>query len=210
MFSCKKDNTSDIVCKDADGNVYKTVKIGNQMWMAENLKTTHYNNGDRIDTTTSVNLNYSIESSPKYQWPAGGDKVNVPIYGRLYTWFAATDSRSICPTGWHLPSQQEWETIVNYLGGYTVAGGKMKEIGTIHWTTPNNGADNSSGFTALPSGNHVQYGFFNTIGETCCWWSSTEWDNVNIFTPYLNYDSGEIHLLNFDRNGGFSIRCIKD
>jgi uncharacterized protein (TIGR02145 family) len=207
LISCKKE--SNLKCIDADGNNYKMVRIGNQIWMAENLKTTHYNNGDEI-ATTPLNYDYELEIEPKYQWPSEGDEINVPIYGRLYTWFVAIDERNVCPPGWHLPSQQEWEILVNYLGGYAIAGGKMKEKGTLHWTDPNTGANNSSGFKALPGGNRIQYGMFNVIGKSSSYWSSTEWDNVNIFFIYLSNESTESYLANNDRKFGFNIRCIKD
>jgi uncharacterized protein (TIGR02145 family) len=178
--------------------------------MAENLRTTHYNNGDRIDTTDSVNQYYAYELYPKYQWPVNGDKRNVSIYGRLYTWLTATDNRNICPMGWHLPSQEEWETLVNYLGGNTKAGAKMKEIGTSHWKSPNTGADNTSGFSGLPSGTQIPYGIFVNFQESTCWWSSTPWDDVNICFTVLYYNSGEVFFYNNDRKEGNSIRCIKD
>ena len=210
FISCKSDNESENLCKDFDGNVYKTVQIENQVWMAENLRTKHYNNGDLIDTTPLANTNYSLENTPSYQWPVDGDENNVATYGRFYTWFVATDTRGVCPKGWHLPSQQEWIILMNYLGGYKVAGGKMKENGISHWKSPNTLADNSSGFTALPTGNHVTYGFYNTIGESCCWWSKTEWDYVNIFAPSLSFDSGEFLQSNNSRQQGIGIRCVKD
>ncbi|MFZ3064200.1 MAG: fibrobacter succinogenes major paralogous domain-containing protein, partial [Nitrospirota bacterium] len=129
---------------DIDGNVYNTVTIGAQVWMKENLKATKYRNSEDIPTTIA---DISGETSPKYQWAYGGNINNAAVYGRLYTWYAATDSRGLCPTGWHVPTNAEWTTLTDYLG--TDPGGKMKEAGTAHWTTPNTGADNSSGFTAL-------------------------------------------------------------
>src|SRR5664280_2965928 len=133
--SCKKANewSADKV-RDGDGNLYNTITIGTQVWMAENLKATKYLNGEIIGTTTA---NILEESSPKYQWAYGNDENNVPTYGRLYTWYAVTDSRSVCPTGWHVPIDTEWNALTTYLGGESVAAGKQKETGTTHWTTPN-------------------------------------------------------------------------
>ena len=102
---------------DIDGNVYQTVTIGTQVWMKENLKVTKYCNGDVIGTTTPASLDISGEDTPKYQWAPNGDESNVAVYGRLYTWHAVTDSRNVCPTGWHLPDDAEWATLTTFLGG---------------------------------------------------------------------------------------------
>lgn len=105
------------------------MQIGTQVWMVENLKTTKYNNGDFIGTTSPTTLNIEAESSPKYQWAYDSNENNVSTYGRLYTWFATTDSRNICPTGWHIPTDAEWTTLVNFLGGENEAGNNLNEIG---------------------------------------------------------------------------------
>ena len=120
---------------DIDGNVYNTVTIGTQVWMAENLKTTKYRNGDLIGTTTPATLDISGESYTKYQWAYDGNESNVATYGRLYTWYAVTDTRNVCPTGWHVPTDAEWTTLTTFLGGESVAGGKLKETGTTHWAS---------------------------------------------------------------------------
>ena len=121
---------------DIDGNVYNTVTIGTQVWMKENLKVTKYRNGDAIGITTPATLDIWGETSPRYQWAYDGNESNVATYGRLYTWYAVTDSRGVCPTGWHVPTDSEWTTLTDYLGGESVAGGKMKEAGTTHWNSP--------------------------------------------------------------------------
>src|SRR4029078_12512714 len=146
VISCKKDNETPATVTDIDGNVYHTVTIGTQVWMVENLKTTKYRNGDLIGTTIPATLDISSESTPKYQWAYKGEESNVATYGRLYTWYAVADSRNVCPTGWHVPSDAEWTTLTTYLGGESVAGGKLKENGTVHWESPNTGATNESGF----------------------------------------------------------------
>lgn len=145
---------------DVDDNAYKTVTIGSQVWMAEDLRTTKYRNGDAIGTTSPATLDISSESAPKYQWAYAGDESNVATYGRLYSWYAVTDSRNVCPAGWHVPSDAEWTTLTDFLGGEVAAQGKLKEAGTIHWNSPNTGATNESGFTALPGGNRWDNGRF--------------------------------------------------
>lgn len=193
---------------DIDGNVYNTVTIGTQVWMKENLKVTKYRNGDAIPTTTA-NI-FSGESSPKYQWAYNNDENNVSTYGRLYTWYAATDSRGVCPTGWHVPTDAEWTTLTDYLRGESVAGGKMKEAGTTHWISPNVG-DNSSGFTALPGGFRVSEGPFIYMGDTGYWWSATEgeWYRYGWYR-YLRYFNDYANRTADHKSYGFSVRCVRD
>ena len=119
------------VVKDIEGNTYKTVQIGTQTWMAENLKTTKYSNGNIIGTTNPPNKKIIGEQFPKYQWPVNGDENNTPIYGRLYTWHAATDERGVCPNGWHLPSRNDWLNLVDYLGGIYIADKLMETTTTF-------------------------------------------------------------------------------
>jgi len=196
--------------KDIDGNVYKTITIGTQVWMAENLKTNKYLDGDLIETTTPVTLDIENDTIPKYQWANGGNENNVATYGRLYTWYTVSDNRNICPTGWHVPSDAEWTTLTTYLGGEKVAGGKLKEAGTTHWTTPNTGATNESGFTALPSGYRDYNGSFALVTKDGYWWSSTE------SSIYLAYYRSMYNNTNFvsrndtDKQSGYSVRCLRD
>ena len=195
---------------DIDGNVYNTVTIGAQVWMKENLKTTKYRNGDAIGTTSPATLDISGETSPKYQWAYDGNESNAAVYGRLYTWYAATDSRGLCPTGWHVPTDAEWTTLTDYLGGEAVAGGKIKEAGTAHWNSPNTGADNSSGFTALPGGVRFISGKFANVGYDGFWWSATEDSAATAWLRNLNYTFNNA-VLSYDRKSfGFSVRCVKD
>ena len=159
---------------DIDGNVYKTITIGNQTWMAENLKVTHYRNGDPIPNVTGSTAWYNLTSGAYCDY--NNDASNSAIYGHLYTWFAATDNRNIAPAGWHIPNDLDWNTLVGYLGGGDEAN-KMKESGLVHWK-PSNASTNSSGFTALPGGYRVGYngsaytvfGYINTYGV---YWSSS-------------------------------------
>ncbi len=195
---------------DIDGNVYNTVTIGTQVWLKENLKVTKYRNGDVIGTTTPAASNISGKTASKYQWAYGGNENNVAVYGRLYTWYAATDSRGICPTGWHLPTDAEWTTLTDYLGGSTVAGGKMKEAGFAHWSSPNTGANNSSGFTALPGVYRKFSGAFSSIGYNGYWWSATESFATLAWNRLMDYDDGSAYHGSSYRFYGFSVRCVRD
>lgn len=190
--------------KDADGNIYRTVKIGKQEWMAENLKTTRFNNGDVIGTTVPANKNINGEKKLDYQWVYDGKEENANIYGRLYTWHAAMDKRGLCPQGWHLPSIAEWAALAESLGGVSLAGGKLKETGTSHWQTPNVGASDATGFTAVPGGGRLSDGTFNDMGTGAIWWTDTG-DGY-----YLNYSDGYLHRYFFVKSSGFSVRCVKD
>jgi uncharacterized protein (TIGR02145 family) len=212
-----KDKISYGKVKDVEGNVYKTVKIGKQWWMAENLKTTRYCNGDLIGTTNSALYD---EIAPKYQWPAGGEESNVADYGRLYTWYTVTDDRKICPAGWRVPTDPEWTTLTTYLGGEFVAGGKLKEAGYAHWIFPGDGfpeATNETGFTALPGGNHYGDGTYDPIGRYGHWWSSTEdWPGSTedwqwrAWGRYVSYNGPGVGRYNNSKSDGYAVRCIKN
>jgi len=195
--------------RDYDGNVYGVVTIGTQKWMTENLKTTHYVNGDVIPDGTGAG-DISGEIEPKY-WFAYEDNLDtVSIYGRLYTWYTVTDSRNVCPDGWHVPTDAEWTTLTTYLGGESVAGGKLKETGTTHWTTPNTGATNSSGFTALPGGVRDLNGTFSGLGDYAYFWSATEYDSSRAWGRGLYYNYSVVSRGFHWEYTGFSARCLKD
>jgi uncharacterized protein (TIGR02145 family) len=197
---------------DSDGNVYKTVTIGTQVWMAENLKTTRYRNGDLIGTTTPTNKDISGESTPKYQWAYGGIESNADTYGRLYTWYAATDSRNVCPTGFHIPTDGEWTTLTTSLGGENAAGGKLKETGTTHWADPNTGATNVSRFTALPGNTRGLSGESGPDGIYGSWWSSTEydWPYTAAWNRLMSSNNKYVYRGRLDKGLGISVRCIRD
>lgn len=197
---------------DIDGNNYNTVIIGTQEWMVENLKTTKYNNSDFIGTTIPAILDISAESKPKYQWAFDGNETNVAIYGRLYTGAAVADSRNLAPIGWHVPSVDEWSTLLKYLGGGSVAGGRLKEAGTVHWLSPNAGATNETGFSALPGGIRFNNTFIN-LGIAGYWWTS------NSSPPNGGFGAIIFHMTNYGADAsmpmtnsdlGYSVRCIKD
>jgi uncharacterized protein (TIGR02145 family) len=196
--------------RDIDGNVYKTVKIGSQFWMAANLKTTRYRNGDSIRTTSPATLDITIENAPKYQWAYDGNESNAETYGRLYSWYAVTDSRNVCPTGLHVPTEEEWTTLTSYLGGESVAGGKLKESGTTLWKSPNTGATNESGFAARSGGYRYGNGMFFDIGRTGNWWSSTEVSGTNAWCYTISNYLRNINKHSGKKTNDLSVRCIWD
>ncbi len=207
---CKKSDEASTSAVDKDGNVYKAITIGTQVWLAENLKTTKYLNGEVIGTTDPASKDFSSESTPKYQWAYMGNESNVSDYGRLYTWYTVTDSRGICPAGWHVPSKAELMTLTTFLGGDSIDGKKLKESGTTHWNSPNTGATNETGFKALPGGYHGYGGSFEFQGYAGYWWSGTEADVNNAWYRGLYYNGGYEHNLSNSKKVGFSVRCLKD
>jgi len=188
---------------DCDENVYQTVKIGNQIWMAENLKTTKYNDCTDIPIVSDEAIWRDL-TSPGGSWYDNSES-NKELYGGLYNRYAL-ETGKLCPIGWHVPTDEEWLTLINYLGGEHVAGGKLKEIGTVNWNAPNTGATNEYGFTALPGGFHSTSGSYLGIGGTAYWWSnspSRRW--------FVHRHSGDIYgYSNDNKNIGLSIRCVKD
>jgi uncharacterized protein (TIGR02145 family) len=190
---------------DIDGNVYNTVKIGNRVWMKENLKTTHYNNGDLIPNVAGQN-----SSTGERCYYNNDSATYAGTYGMLYNWYAVNDNRKLCPTGWHVPTDTEWTILTNYLGGTSVAGGKLKEMGTTHWTSPNTGANNESGFTALPAGDCDINGVFWDIANNAYIWSSTENISTNAWIRELGYNHTEVYRNAYNKGDEISVRCLKD
>jgi uncharacterized protein (TIGR02145 family) len=207
ISSCRKDNDNSI--KDGDGNVYTSIKIGTQEWLSRNLETTRYLNGDLIGTTHPISEDISGESTPKYQWSYEGLVSNVVEYGRLYTWYAANDSRKVCPSGWHVPDITEWTNLITYLGGESNAGEKLMETGTAHWPTPNSNATNGSGFTAIPGGYRETDGNFYGMGSRGFYWASTVSAPIRGYYFWLTYD-GSVGIYFVESYCGHSVRCIKD
>jgi len=195
---------------DIDGNIYKTIAIGTQIWMAENLRAVKYRNGDIIGTTSPATLDISSETTPKYQWAYDSSENNTATYGRLYTWYAVTDSRNICPTGWHLPTDADWQSLVNFLGGEDVAGGKLKETGISHWNSPNTGASNETGFTSIPNGARNPSGSFESIGYSGHHWNSSTSGIHSSGDWYMFYNTSRAVRTGNPRAYGFAVRCIKD
>jgi uncharacterized protein (TIGR02145 family) len=201
--------TSSATLTDIDGNTYNTIVIGTQTWMAENLKTTKYRNGDLIGTTTPTTLDIQGESTPKYEWAYSGNESNVATYGRLYTWHTVTDNRIVCPTGWHVPTDADWTTLTDFLGGLNLAGGKLKETGTTHWSDPNTGATNESGFSALPGGQRYNFGTFGNMGSYGRWWSSTEASITTGYYRSMSFNDNLVYSYSYVKQSGFSVRCIQ-
>jgi uncharacterized protein (TIGR02145 family) len=196
-----------VICKDADGIVYKTVKIGNQIWMAENLRTTKYRNGNPIPNVTDAN-DWSQLTTGAYC-----DYENQPdnSYGKLYNAFAVNDPRSIAPKGWHVPTGEEWKILLDYLGGENIAGGKLKETGTTHWESPNTGATNESGFSALPCGlRYGDGGQFLSRNSECLFWTTTS-SSGNVPRSLRNDDTECPENIDSGyQTSGCSVRCVKD
>ena len=241
LFSCKKEKTNsttnssnDVTCvdnpninftsigtpvgkfsdciKDIDGNVYKTVTIGTQTWMAENLKTSKYNDGTPIPNVKD-SLEWSKLTTGAWCYYDNDEKYNAK-YGKLYNWYAVSPvtngNKNVCPTGWHAPNNIEWTILTDYLGGDTVAGGKLKEIGTLNWNNLNVGATNTSLFTSIASGvNLVNFKFKN---QGVFFWSKDENMNQNhlAWNISLGFNGTYVDLDDEPKVSGFSIRCLKD
>jgi uncharacterized protein (TIGR02145 family) len=210
---------------DINGNIYNTVTIGTQVWMKENLKTSNYSNGDLIGTTTPASLDVSGESTPKYQWAYNGEESTVATYGRLYTWYAITDSRNVCPAGWHVPADGEWTTLTDYLTnngyGYEGSGSDVAKsmAATSGWTTDptvgnvgnDQASNNSSGFTAISSGYRDYYGVFSFNGNnTGYWWSSTAYSSANAYYRTISYMNADVFRFGTYKKLAYSVRCLKD
>jgi len=194
---------------DQDGNTYKTVRIGAQTWMAENLRTTKYNDGTTIpnvsDNTTWQNLITGAYCN--YNNTANND--TIATFGRLYNWHAVNTGK-LAPVGWHVPTDAEWKTLAVYLDDGQVAGGKLKENGTSHWQIPNTGATNQSGYTALPGGSRQFNWGFKNIGIDGVWWSATENDASGAFAYYMYCAGGYVGRTISNKVEGESVRCVRD
>ncbi len=215
LSSCKKEAkvTPPLTVTDVDGNVYKTVKIGTQIWMAENLKTTKYRDKSPITKIIIDNAAWTtdkIGAYCDYNNVAG----NAKDYGHLYNWYAVANAKNIAPLGWHVPSTEEFKTLYDYLSNSKTLtdaqiSNALREKGTVHWASPNDGATNSTGFTALAGGQRNDNGTFDNLGLGAYFWSFTD------YLPDYAYRSviASPNFLNqqgFLKNPGFSIRCIKD
>ena len=205
---------------DIDGNSYSTVGIGTQCWMQENLKVTKYPNGEAITSVTNNTAWHNLDDNNTDEaYCYYNNNINLE-YGALYTYAAAiadnwtrdnANGQGICPDGWHLPTAAEWNTLSDYLGGSSVAGGKMKEAGISHWYSPNAGATNESGFTALPGGyRSYDNGTFGFAGHHGYWWSATEGSSYDAWYRRLYYNRATVYRYDDNKSYGFSVRCIRD
>jgi uncharacterized protein (TIGR02145 family) len=206
-------NFSDCI-KDVDGNVYKTVTIGNQTWMAENLKTSKYNDGTTIPNIID-NAKWLKDTSGAWCYYKNDTTYNSK-YGKLYNWYAVNKTsngfKNVCPIGWHVPTEKEEYDLMVYLGGGKLAGGKMKEVGTTSWKEPNSDATNESLFTGIPCGQRDFGGTFNDIGNSSYWWTSSLNTSSNANLQVIGYglrSSGIFSIAGF-KYFGYSIRCLKD
>ncbi|MCX6258441.1 MAG: fibrobacter succinogenes major paralogous domain-containing protein [Bacteroidia bacterium] len=208
--SCKKvDNeNSSYIVNDIDGNVYHTVNVGTQVWMVENLKVTKYNNGTAIPLVTD-NTAWSNLTTPGYCWYNDSAQTYKNTYGALYNWYAENNG-ILCPTGWHVPTNFEWTQLTNFLGGDSIAGGKLKEAGTSHWIHQSSVANNFSGFTALPGGFRDTHGIFYDFSIFGYWWSTTGYDASRAWYRSLAYNSAKVNRNYSVESVGFSVRCIRD
>lgn len=210
---------------DLDGNVYPTVTIGTQVWMAENLKVTHYANGDNIAYVRADTDWYNLNTGALSYY--SHDTLNRNVYGNLYNGFAVLDSRNVCPEGWHVPTDDEWVLLERTIcssatctldfpyaslnSGWqgTDEGGKLKETGTLHWNSPNTGATNSSGMTVLPGGYRYWDGLFYTIGDYTILWTATEDSSqVNMWFRGILNNRSDVYKGYGDKKNGMSIRCV--
>jgi len=195
--------------KDTDGNTYPTIKIGDQWWMAENLKTTKFRGGNDIPNVGGAGEWANLQDAAYCD--SGNDPDLATDYGRLYNWYAIVDGRKICPEGWHTPNNDNWTTLIDFLGGNTVAGGKLKQTGTEFWNNPNTAATNESGFSALPGGvRSGNTGDFAGVGSTGSWWSSSAQNADCAYAWGLTSSNGAIANYNLNKKSGLSVRCVKD
>lgn len=194
---------------DIDGNVYHTIKIGNQVWMKENLRTTRYNDGSPIPLVTD-SLTWGKLTTPGYCWYNNDSATFGRTYGALYNWHAV-NTKKLAPKGWHVPSDSEWTILTKFLGGEDVAGGQLKDTGTTYWNSPNTGATNAKGFSAHPGGYRGYHGGFGGIGNGGDWWSATTTSDTALSCHRI--------MFNFDARAnrdvcdsfyGLSVRCVKN
>jgi len=219
-FTCGSTQVSDV-----NNNTYNTVSIGSQCWLKENLRVRRYNDGTEIkfDTSGGVGGNLSYQTwggltYGAYTIYAHDSSANLTNYGYLYNWYAvkgkatavSTTFKNICPTGWHVPTIVEWDTLTTRLGGISVAANKMKSVGTSYWSSQSAGTDNSSGFSALPGGRRLNNGSFTNIRSLALFWSATEANTSFAWYLDLNNGDGSVYRSNNSKSDGYSVRCLRD
>jgi len=202
---------------DQEGNTYPTVVIGTQEWMGTNLRTTTYRNGNPIALIGNDAAGDTAWSSANsgayavYDTIGTGYAFDLNRFGYLYNWFSVNDSRRLCPSGWHVPTDTEWTTLADHLGGQDIAGGLMKESGISNWDSPNTNATNESGFTALPGGSRELDGSYFVEGVSGNWWSSTvSTDSSFAWHRYLFYTVEFLGRFEQHKRSGYSVRCLRD
>ncbi len=205
---------------DRDGNEYGTITIGEQQWMTENLRTSHFANGDSIPNVTSDSEWAGLSTGAWAHY--NHDDYFDAHFGKLYNWYAVSDPRGLCPAGWRVPTHEDWKTLELSLGMPEAdlerngirgreerIGGLLKDTGTHHWRSPNEGANNESGFGGLPGGNRAEVGGFDGIGHIGLWWTSSEAGSGMAWLRMLSHDSPNVDLVYADKNFGFSVRCVR-
>jgi uncharacterized protein (TIGR02145 family) len=194
---------------DMDNNVYQTVIIGPQEWMAENLKTSRYNDGTAIPLVTD-NKAWSNLTTPGYCWNSNDTFSYKDIYGALYNWYTV-ETGKLCPSGWHIPTDAEWTILFDFMNDSSeIAADKFKETGTTHWNAKKSYATNETGFTALPGGGRYRYGAFAGVNFYGYWWSATESGTRNAWLWFMYSKSREVSRKDYNKQYGFSVRCLKD
>lgn len=229
IIGCKKETeNSQMILTDIDGNMYKTITLGTQTWMAENLRVTRYRNGDSIGTTVPLHKDISLEINAKYQWVYDGKEDLAATYGRLYTWYVATDERCLCPDGWHLPSDSEWTVLEDYLisNGFnydgSIEGNKIAKAlaSDTGWAKGTNAGAvgntdyenyrNITGFSAVPGGFHYRFGSFNSKDALGYYWSSNTGEYSGGIFRLFYYNNAYVTRGDFGKSNGYSVRCLKD
>ena len=206
---------------DIDGNEYTTVRIGDQVWMAENLKVTRYRNGDAIPGVTALEEWVVLETGAWSEYDNNPE--NGKVYGKLYNWYAVSDPRGLAPEGWRIPTEEDWRKLeehlgmnpdvtgeVEFRGNDANVGGKLKESGTEHWKEPNGGATNETGFSAVAGGYRDNDGPFNFFGRYASFWTNTEAENDRVWFRGITTNETGVYRFSFNKKCGFSVRCIKE
>jgi uncharacterized protein (TIGR02145 family) len=185
------------------------VTICEQTWMTRNLDVSNYRNGDPIPRVTDAGT-WATLTTGAYCYYNNDSATYAAVYGKLYNWYAVNDPRGLAPEGWHIPTDAEWTTLTGCLGGDAVASYKLREVGIAHWTAPNSGANNSSGFTALPGGDRNTAGSFFDLYNNGNWWSATEASSSNAWSRGLYYGNGNVYRASYSKIYGFSVRCVRN
>ncbi len=194
---------------DFDGNIYHTVQIGTQIWMAENLRVTHYRNGCEIAEVENDSV-WSVLRTGALCWYDNDSAAYKQIYGALYNFYAVNDDRGLCPEGWHVATEAEWLELESFLGGRSVAGGKLKDTTAGLWNGSNPGATDESGFCGVPAGGRGRVGGSGEGGNYATWWSSTAYDSLFAWHFGLSGGNASIRSNPGHNNSGFSVRCVRD
>jgi uncharacterized protein (TIGR02145 family) len=223
LVSCGDDEPTapakPLTVTDYDGNVYQTVTIGSNVWMKENLKVTHYRNGDAIPNVVDFGAWAALSTGAYCNYD--NDTATATVYGRLYNWYAIGEGRNLAPEGWHVATEQDWQQLevaigisaatADSMGTHgTDEAGKLKESDTTHWLSPNTGATNESGFTALPAGGRDNSVDFLALYECSFFWSTEEYDSIRALYRTMWYDESYLSCERYNKKDGFSVRCVKD